>query len=191
MTDSKQAIEKLYTFIASSLREVEQEYYEYDEWEIFEDPELLSLASNALFKKICDSGIEFDYIGALGGSGTPLAVALLQDFLRNGIKKKFVYISDPVVGVSSLWLKKVKPNLRLKNSPILLVDTEIKSGRTILDGYQKVSLIPAQVKGIAVITDYKGFRYRDDYDELVIKRGIPVIRLFDFDPFKCKLLIAE
>jgi orotate phosphoribosyltransferase len=191
LTDPKQVIRELHRFITNSLREIEPGYYEYDEWQIFEDPELLSLASNALFHKIRGSGLKFDYIGALGGSGTPLAIALLLDFLRNGLKRKFAYISDPVVGVSSLWLKKVKPDLQLSGSSILLVDTEIKSGRTAWDGYQKVSILSAQVTGIAVITDYKSFQYRTDYNELVVKKGIPVVRLFDFDPFKPELIIAE
>jgi orotate phosphoribosyltransferase len=191
LTDSKEGIRKLHAYIEESLQEVETGYYEYDEWRIFHDPDLLSLVSHALYSKILASGLEFDYIGALGGSGTPLAIALLLEFHKNGLKKKFLYISDPLVGVSALWLKKIKPSLELNKPSILFVDTEIKSGRTVWDGYQKVENMSAQVKGIAAITDYKGFPDRTDYNGIVVEKKIPVIRLFDFYPLKHKLTIAE
>jgi len=191
LTDSKKPIEKAHTCITKLIKEVEPGYHEYDEWQIFHDSELFSVVPGALFDKIIASKIEFDYIGALGGSGTPLGTSLLFEFLKKGTKKKFLYVSDPLVGVSSLWLKKVKPNLELDKPSILFVDTEIKSGRTIWDGCEKVKSMSAQVKGVAAITDYMGFPDRLDYEKLVIERHIPVIKLFDFYPLKAELLIAQ
>jgi hypothetical protein len=49
----------------------------------------------------------------------------------------------------------------------------------------------AQVKGIAAITDCEIFTDRTDYNEIVVKGNILLVRLFDFYPLKRKLTIAE
>ena len=188
MKRSEEPIERLNAFIKNPLKPVEEGYSEYDEWQIFHDPELLSIATEALYQKIVKAKIEFDYIGALGGSGTPLAISLMLKMLNNRIIKRFFFISDPLVGVSSRWLRITKPEVKVSRPSILFVDTEIKSGRTIWDGLKKIEEEDAQLKGVAVITDYKGFPDREDYNDIIVKGQIPVLRLFDFYPLENKLI---
>lgn len=171
------------------LEEKEHNYFEYDEWKIFYDPELLSLAIKILYKKIVASKLEFDHIGALGGSGAPLGISLVQEFQKNGSSKKFLQISDPIVGLSSMWLKKIKPPLKDNNRSFLLVDSEVKSGRTLWDGFKKV-VDYGRIAGMTVISDYVGFPDRDDYNRTIIKNKIPIIKIFDFYPLVPRLDIS-
>jgi len=181
-------IKILYNYINEIIELKEKNYYEYDEWKIFHNLDMLKIVINSLHEKIEKTNISFDHIGALGGSGTPLAMSLSLKYFNEGNKKHFFYISDPLIGISSTWLRKMKPDVT--NASILLVDTETKSGRTILDGYNKIEKYEVgNLKGIAVITDFIGFNDREDYNKVVNQNKIPIIKLFDFDPYKNKLSI--
>jgi orotate phosphoribosyltransferase len=182
---ARNGVGELKAYIEKSLYQKEKGYFEYDEWKIFNDPKLLLLATECLAQRIVDSKLEFDLFGALGGSGTPLATSLMLEFQKRGFMKQFLHISDPLVGLSSLWLRILKPEGA--KGRILLVDTEVKSGRTVLDGYRKVSNKVGPVTGIAMLTDYVGFPDRKDYQEIVFEKQVPVIKLFDYHPLEPRL----
>jgi orotate phosphoribosyltransferase len=186
-------IQKLATLIKNSLMQVGKEpYFEYDEWKVFHDPEALSIVVKAIYKKIQATNWEFDCIAALGGSGTPIAVSLVNLYFNHKVRKNFFFVSDPLIGISSKWVRIIKPNLTEGNRSIVLVDTEVKSGRTIYDGYRKVQDRKlGNVVGIATITDYVGFPDRKDYNDIVVANQIPLIKLFDYNPLKPELTLSR
>jgi len=160
---------------------VKNHYWEYDSWNIYRDFDLFLELANALFALVKERIDTSFVLGGLGGSGTPLTLYLMQKVRESGNAMSWLSVSPPDVGILSRWGRSLKPNSNIKGKKVVLIDTDVKSGFTVYDGYKKITKKDGEVPFVFAFTDYVAYPEREFYN-YVKANDVKIIRLFDFCP---------
>lgn len=106
--------------------------WDMDEWQAFSNSDLLNKIVPSLYNLVEEKWSDFDYVAALGGSGSPIGCNLATQK-----EKKFIFIND-LWGATRMF-QPIKPqNIDLQNKNVLLVDSVLKTGLTVYNALNRV-----------------------------------------------------
>ena len=116
--------------VSDTLKEVYQnELDDLSEWNVYHNVSILRRIIDELASKIDEETWKtIDYIGALGGSGAPLAVGLSLKKQKN-----FIFINDSW-GITKAFQPIKPPNAPIKGKKVLVVDSVFRTGLTTYNG---------------------------------------------------------
>ncbi|VVB90222.1 Phosphoribosyl transferase domain protein [uncultured archaeon] len=162
-------------------------YHPYDlaEWKAYKSNNLLKKIITKLHSQVEPIWTGIDYIAALGGSGSPLAVGLSLYYDKNfifindrwGITKKFQPIKPPL------------PDEDIKGKKVLLVDSVLRTGLTAYNGFKiikdhgglpiimVIALLPEWIdqsilKELKDVDFYYMFHWNGDVENKALEMGL-------------------
>ena len=110
----------------------EERGWDMDEWWAFSDHVLLNKIVSSLYNLVKEKWDDFDYVAALGGSGSPIGCNLATQ-----MEKDFIFIID-LWGATSVF-QPIKPKgIDLQNKNVLLVDSVLKTGLTTYNAIKRI-----------------------------------------------------
>jgi orotate phosphoribosyltransferase len=130
--------------------------------------------------------IEFDYVGALGRSGLPIASALSLRYSDNKDYKPMIFIGDPVIGKHSQWDPPLKPSISKDDlntgSRVLLLDTVVRTGYTAEDAVDKLLQNGLAPKHFLVLVDFEKENNSRESIQEILHQGVKMTSVFKFKP---------
>lgn len=104
--------------------------YDLAEWRAFKSSTLLNKIVAKLYSKIEPIFAEINYVAALGGSGSPLAVGLSLKY-----DKDFIFINDRW-GITKKFQPIKPPDVDIRGKKVLLLDSVMRTGLTAYNGFK-------------------------------------------------------